>query len=167
MSSDAILIYCGIWLGTTFHGAIPNSLITFLKGNTFEILQSLCTADMLPSQEEVIWPYTWLGWVVWVDLLSAQIHTYIHWHTVKHLSDTLTFILAHLPTTALFRSLCLSSLCVLLEFQTPELLKMHSVTVNLISFSFADCYSEDTYHAFCFSFCHRLSTLHHPLSSLP
>lgn len=31
MSSDAILIYRVIWPGTTVRGAIPNTLITFLK----------------------------------------------------------------------------------------------------------------------------------------
>lgn len=37
MLGDAVLIYCGIWLGTTFRGAVPNGLITFSKGNTSEI----------------------------------------------------------------------------------------------------------------------------------
>lgn len=37
MSSDAMLIYCGIWLGTTFQGAAPNRLITFSEGDTSEV----------------------------------------------------------------------------------------------------------------------------------
>lgn len=31
MSSDAMLIYCGIWIGTTLLGAVPKGLITFSK----------------------------------------------------------------------------------------------------------------------------------------
>lgn len=37
MLDDAMLIYSGIWLETTFQGAVPNILITFSKGNTSEI----------------------------------------------------------------------------------------------------------------------------------
>lgn len=102
-----------------------------------------------------------------IDLPILCTHAYLHTDTHKHLSDILSLILAPLPPTTLLRSLCLSSLCVLLQFQTPELLKMYSVTVNLISVSFTDCNSEDTYQAFCFSSCLSLSNLHHPLSSYP
>lgn len=31
MLDDGVLIYCQIWLGTTFRGAVPNILITFSK----------------------------------------------------------------------------------------------------------------------------------------
>lgn len=58
-----------------------------------------------------------------------------------------------------------SSHYALLMFQIAELLKMHSIRWDF--FSFSDCNTEDTHHAFCSSSCLPLSTLHHSLSSLP
>lgn len=83
---------------------------------------------MLLSQEEVIWGYTSLGWVVPTHLPSA--HTLTH----QHLSDTLPLILAPPSPTVLPLSFFLS-LYVRQKLQIPELWKLHYIISSYFFFA--------------------------------